>query len=143
MKAKDFLLQVQRLDTMIKNKIAEKEQWWTIATNTTASYNGERVQSSGSQQKMADAAITYVDYEREIDRRIDELIDVKRDIISVIEQLPTHEYDVLHKHYIQGMELVDVADAKQRTYSWVTTVHGRALKHVQDILRGREDAKDA
>lgn len=28
-----------------------------------------------------------------------------------------------------------------KTYSWATTVHGRALKHVQDILNEREGEK--
>jgi hypothetical protein len=35
--------------------------------------------------------------------------------------------------------LLDVAIACERTYSWVTTVHGRALKNVQEILDARTD----
>lgn len=134
MDAKNFLQQLKKLDCMITNKIAEKAHWKAIATGTTASIGGERVQSSGSQQKMADAVGRYVDIEREIDEQIDKLIDTKQDIISVIEQLNTTEYDLLHKVYVQYMSLFEVADKYGNTYSWATTVHGRALKNVQMIL---------
>ena len=35
-------------------------------------------------------------------------------------------------------EMYEVAAECQKTYSWVTTIHGRALKHVQEILKGRK-----
>jgi len=83
-----------------------------------------------------------MDIEAEIDNSIDKLIALKQEIISVIEQLPTTEYDVLHKMYVQGMTFYEVAEAKNRTYSWCTSVHGRALKSVQEILKGMEDGKE-
>lgn len=137
MKAKDYLKQVQKIDVIIKNKIIEKEQWMSMATSTTASSDGERVQSSGSQQKMADAVVRYVELEADIDRHINSLIDTKKDVIEVIEQLPAIEYDILHRVYIQYKDLNDVAAEYGKTYSWITTVHGRALQHVQDVLDER------
>lgn len=137
MNAKDYLQQVQKIDMIIKNKIIEKEQWMSMATSTTASSDGERVQSSGSQQKMADAVVRYVELEADIDRHINSLIDTKKDVIEVIEQLPAIEYDILHRVYIQYKDLNDVAAEYGKTYSWITTVHGRALQHVQDVLDER------
>lgn len=134
MKAKKFLGNVRKLDAMIKNKMIEKEQWKAIALNTTSKMNGDRVQSSGSKQKMAESIDKYVDMEREINEEIQNLIFAKRDVISVIEQLNATEYDILHKMYIQGRSLVDIAIDLDRTYSSITSIHGRALKHVQDIL---------
>ena len=141
MDAKQFLRQLKKLDKMIENKLAEKARWKAIATGTTAQMGGEKVQSSGSQQKMADAVCRYVDIEKEIDEQIDILIDTRQDVISVIEKLKTTEYDILHKMYVQYMSLYDVADIYNKSYSWATTVHGRALKNVQAILdqrRGKE-----
>ena len=137
-KAKDFLRQLKKLDKMIENKMIEKEQWKAIATGTTAQMGGERVQTSGSQQKMADAVGTYIDIEEDINRCIDKLIDAKQEVISVIEQLNATEYDILHKIYVQYITLDDVAEMYDKTYSWVTTVHGRALKRVNQILNERE-----
>lgn len=135
MKAKAYLQQVTKLDKLIENKLIEKEQWKSIAMGTSVSNDGERVQSSGNQQKMEDAVCRYIVIEEEIDRIIDELIATKQDVIRTIEQLPTVEYDLLHKVYIQGKTFEDIACDK--SYSWVTTTHGRALKMVQNILDER------
>ncbi len=135
MDAKSYLRQVESLDVRIQNKLIERQQWRDIALGITASVGGERVQSSGSQQKMADAIVKCVDMEAEINSLIDSLIATKKDVISTIEQLdsPT-EYDILHKRYIQFMPLQEIADRYKREYTTITTTHGRALKNVQNIL---------
>lgn len=143
MKAKEYLQQAEAMNTVINNKMAEKAQWKDIALGITSHSEGERVQASGSKQKMADAISKCVDIEAEIDRLIDRLIDLKREIISTIEQLNATEYDVLHKRYIQGMQFDEIGAAKNKSKSWATTVHGRALQNVQKILdaRGREEVQ--
>lgn len=135
-KEKRFLNQIKKLDKLIENKLAEKEQWKLIASGTTIQLR-ERVQSSGSQQKMADAVVKYIDIESEINACIDSLISKKKDVISVIEQLDATEYDILHKVYVQFFTLYDVADIYQKSYSWVTSIHGRALANVRKILDER------
>lgn len=137
MNAKEFLRQIRKLDKLIENKLIEIQRWKDIANNTTANLSGERVQSSGNPHKIADAIGRYIDLEREINQDIDNLVDTKKEVISVIEQLDVTEYDVLHKIYVQYLTLDDVADAYDMSYSWVTTIHGRALKHVQNILNRR------
>ena len=137
MKAKEYLQQVNKLDRIISNKLVEVEQWKAIATGTTANSEGERVKASGNQQKMESAICRYVAIQEDIDRYIDEMFDIKQDVIHTIEQLPTTEYDLLHHVYIQGNTLYDMADIYDKSYSCITSIHGRALKHVQDILDGR------
>ena len=138
MKAQDYLRQIEKLDTIIKNKLIEKEQWKSVALGVTARMDGERVQSSGSKSRMADALDRCVDVDREIDRLIDKLIEAKSDVTATIEQLNTVEYDVLHMIYIQGCDFHDVACKRDKSYSWATSVHGRALKNVQRIIDGRD-----
>lgn len=139
MKSKDYLKQIEKLDTLIQNKLAEKGRWKDIALGITTSTEGERVQSSGSQQKMADAINRCIDIEREIDSFVDGMVDLKKEIIQTIEQLNPTEYDVLHKRYIQNMTFDEIAEAKRKSKSWATTVHGRALQSVQRILDDREN----
>ena len=131
-----FLEQPERLDIIIKNKLIEKQQWRDIALGITASMEGERVQSSGSQQKMADAIGRCVDMEAEIDRLVDNLIDTKKEVVQAIERLdsPT-EYNVLHMRYIQYKSLQEIADHYGMDYSWATTTHGRALKSLEEIRK--------
>lgn len=138
MKAKEFLRQIEKLDLMISNKLIEREQWKSMATRTSSQIGGERVQQSGSNQKMSDAVCRYVDIDKQIDDCIDRFVDARNEVIRVIEQLEPVEYDILHKVYVQYITLYDVADMYGKSYSWVTTVHGRALKNVQYILDERD-----
>ena len=133
--AQIFLEQVEKLDSIIKNKLIEKQQWKDLALGITANMDGERVQSSGTKDKMANAVSKCVDIEAEIDSLIDKLIDAKKDVIQTIEQLysPT-EYKLLHLRYIQYVPLKDIADMWGAEYTNITTTHGRALRNVQDIL---------
>lgn len=141
MNAKNFLKQLKKLDYMITNKMIEKERWLSRATDISVKYGGDRVQTSGSQSRMADAVCRYVDMEKEIDADIDRLVDAKNEVIEVIEQLSAVEYDVLHKVYVQYMTFDEVADIYDRSYSMITTIHGRALKNVQRILEEKEDGE--
>ena len=138
MKAQQYLEQVDKFEALIQNKQIEKEQWKDIALSITGKYEGERVQSSGSKQKMSDAVNRIVLIENEIDSLIDQQIDTRLEIIKTIEQLKTTEYDLLHKIYIQHMTFKEVAAAKDKSVSWATTVHGRALQSLQKLLDKRE-----
>lgn len=138
MRAKDYLRQLQKLDKLIENKLAEKEQWKAMATSTTQQLSADRVQTSGNPQKMADAICKIIEIEAEINAFVDRLIDTKRDVISTVERLNPTEYDLLHKVYVQYFTFDDVAIKMNKSYSWVTTVHGRALKNVQRMLDERQ-----
>jgi len=133
--AQVFLEQPEKLDIQIRNKLIEKQQWHDIALGITASMEGERVQSSGGKSKMANAVEKCVDMEAEIDKLVDELIDIKKEVIQTIEQLDSPiEYNLLHMRYIQYISLQEIADHYNRDYGWATTTHGRALKSVQRTL---------
>lgn len=149
MDAKAFLKSVEKLDVLICNKMIEKEQWRDVALGIVSGgqsvmierngkkelHNMEKVQSSGSQSKMADAIDKCLDMEDEINALIDRLIDTKRQVIEVIEQVesPT-EYNILHLRHIQYKTLQEIADKYKKDYGWATTTYGRALKSVQHIL---------
>lgn len=136
-KAQEYLEQVDKLNALIENKAAEVAQWRDVALGITSNSEGERVQSSGSKQKMADSIDRIVDLQAEINALIDRLIDLKQEIIRTIELLNATEYDVLHKRYIQGMTFDEIGAAKHKSKSWATTVHGRALQNLNLFLEAR------
>jgi DNA-directed RNA polymerase specialized sigma24 family protein len=140
LESKEFLSQVKRLDLLIKNKLIEKQQWHDIALGITANMDGERVQSSGTKSKMADAIVKVVDIEAEINSLIDKLIDTKKEVIQTIEQLSSPvQYDVLHLHYIQYKTLQEIADKYGLSYDWAKQTHKRALKNVQRIRERKQN----
>lgn len=133
--AQAYLEQVERIDTIINNKLIERQQWRDKALHITANMDADKVHGTGTQSKMEDALIKCAGVEEEIDAYVDKLIEVKREVLQTIEQLysPT-EYNVLHMRYIQLMDLQQIADRYGKEYGWATTTHGRALKSLEKLL---------
>lgn len=155
MKAKEFLLQLKKLNRMIENKTNEKEVWESIAMSITAPLGGEKVQSSSNPNKMAEAIDKYIDIEQEMQKSIVQLWEKWGEIISVLEQLNEIEYEILHKMYVGVVrkekngdkkryyfDFNDVSEHFNKSYSWATTMHGRALLNVQKILDERGDINE-
>lgn len=148
--AREYLKQIRKINRLIENKLIEIEQWKVIAASTTAYSDGERVQSSGNQQKMENAICIYTDIENEKNKEIEELRKIKDEVSKTIEKLPETEYNLLHKMYIgvtkkdeRGKEyiyyltLYEFAEANEKTISWAKTKHRKALRSVQIILDER------
>lgn len=131
--------QVRKIDRIINNKLCELEHWKSIALGASTYSESERVQSSGSKEKMADAVCRYTEIESEINAKIGLLIDTKRDVINTIEKLNEAEYDVLHKIYIQNMDFQELAIQMGKSYSTIINLHGRALEHLQKILDEKKE----
>ena len=148
MKAKEYLQQVERLEQKIRFKKTEKERWESIAKYGNMHPEGEKVQTSRKQNNMQEAVIMCMNIQEEIDEYIVKFISLAKEVTGVIEQLPTVEYDLLHKLYIgivetdkqtgeiktKYMRLREVAESCDKSYTWATTIHSRAIKHVQEIL---------
>ena len=135
MDAKEFLRQPEKLDVLIKNKLIEQQQWRDIAMGITANMDGERVQSSGTKNKMGDAVERCVDMEAEISSLVDKLIEIKKEVVQTIERLYSPiEYDVLHKRFIQYKTLQEIADEYKKDYGWAKSTCKRAVRHVQVLL---------
>lgn len=142
---KEYLNRIDDIDTRIRNKHIEKAQHYAlmmdIATSITANMSGDRVQSSGSKQRMADTVDDKLTYIQKINLRIAELEKEKAEIISTIEDLPKDEYDIIHKCYVQRMPLKQASIERDESYSSTTNAHGLALKHLGVIIEKRNATK--
>lgn len=138
MDALRFLEQVEKSDTITRNLLIERKQWEELAYSITAQMGGERVQTSGTQSKMADAVARCLDMESIIDKKVEHLAAIKLEVTHTIEQLPTVYYDILHRKYVQYQDYYEIADAYGKDYSWATTTHGRAKQALQRLLNERE-----
>ena len=134
MKAQEFLKQYEKQVTIIASCWEEVEKWKSVAHSVTGCTEGERVQASGSKQKMADAVISYTDIQEDIKRRIAEAREIQNEIVRTIAQLKESEYYVLHSVYILGMQFKEIAASKEKSVSWATSLHGTALTNLQVIL---------
>ena len=109
MTGKEYLWQIKKINTQINNKNFELKE----------------LKASGLPAGQTLDAIARLDRE-------------KRAIINTIERLPEAEYDVLHKVYVQHLSLQEVAAARDISYSLAASIHGRALKRVENIINSTE-----
>ena len=138
MQAIEYLRQIKRLDNLIHSKMEEVERLRCMAAKVTASSDGERVKSSGSQQKMADTVDKILDLQEEIKEDIDRFVTMKRNVMQVIDCMENADYiNLLYCRYFQYMTWEAIACRMGYTYKWVCTLHGRALNQMDAILDGR------
>lgn len=133
--AQSFLESYKLYAVQIECKLEERQQWIDLALSITGTMSGDRVQTSGAKDKMAQAVERCMAVEEEILSQVNKLAAKQKEITAVLERLdnPTF-YKLLHERYIQFLELKVIADKHNSSYDWATTTHGRALKSLQDIL---------
>ena len=130
MTAEQYLDRIKKIDAMIKNKQREHWRWEEVADGMGGASDGERVQASRNLHRSADAIGNYIDLEREIDALKQE----RHTIIQTIEQLPSTEYDLVHKIYVQDYTMKELAYHFGKSYDWVKAKKRRALMMVQSML---------
>lgn len=127
MRPKDYLSQVRHLDKEIDSRLKLKEDLRARALSIGSLDTKERVQSSGG-LNFSDWVDKITDIEREIDQKIDELINLKKRINSQIDKVenPVHRL-VLVNHYLRDMSLMEIAADYNYNYGYIKNIHGHAL----------------
>lgn len=134
MKAKEYLQQLQRLDTMINQKIKELGDLRLMLQSVGGiDYSKERVQSSPSgDAPFVKPVLRMIELEQEINAEIDRFVDEKHEIINQIQALQNQKHiDILYKHYVEFKRLEIVAVEMNFTYQYIVELHGTALKEFQ------------
>ena len=138
MKAINYLKQIKIMDAKINADIEELTSLETLATRTTSVLGGDRVQSSGSQQKMADSVAKIVDLREQINAEIDRFIDYKQEAREVISECDAECITLISKRYFQFKTWESIAVDMNFTYQWVSGgLHQKALAQVQKVLDER------
>ena len=138
MKAINYLKQIKIMDAKINADIEELTSLETLATRTTSVLGGDRVQSSGSQQKMADSVAKIVDLREKINSEIDRFIDYKQEARELISDCDAECITLISKRYFQFKTWESIAVDMNFTYQWVSGgLHQKALAQVQKALDER------
>lgn len=136
MDIKKILSQYQEALVDIRNLEAEAEELETMATSITVSTDGERVQSSGRSDSMAELATEIADIEIDIMNRRTDAIKKLRGVGKLIAAVENKNYrQLLHRRYIEGNTWERIAVEMDISYQWVCKLHGKALLEIEKILR--------
>lgn len=95
MKAKEYLSQAYRIDQRINSKLEQIASLNDLAMKATATITGMPRNPSSTISSMADAIDKIVDLQVEINRDIDHLVDLKRDMVRAIKAVDNTEYQTL------------------------------------------------
>ena len=140
MKAINYLKQIKSMDAKINADLEELASLKALATRTTSVLGGERVQSSGSQQKMADCVVKIVEMENRINEEIDKFIDYKENARKLLSECDPECITLISKRYFQFKTWEEIAVDMNFTYQWVSGgLHQKALSQVQRALDEREE----
>lgn len=137
MKAKEYLQQLQRLDTVINQKINELGDLCLKSQSTGGlDYSKERVQSSPSgDAPFVKPICRIIDLEAEINAEIDRFVDEKHKIINQIQGLKNSDYiSLLFKRYVEFKSLERICVEMNFSYDYIKHLHGYALKDFEDKI---------
>ena len=141
---KSRLTQIRRLDCKINMRIAQAEELISITTGTRSPILGDKVQTSLSGDRMADAVVRYADMQRDIDDMIDGYVRLKSQIISEIEEVEDSRYMyILYDRYVRFLSFDAIADSMGYTVHHVLTLHGAALQAYAAVIGEHEAAETA
>ena len=132
--AKQYLDQLRVIDTKINQKTEELADLMTAATSTGAiDYSKDRVQTS-PQNAQENRICKYVDLDAEINREIDEFVDIKHRVTKEIQELNVDYYiKILFKVYVQCKTVKDAANEIGLSYQYVRDLHKKALKAFEEL----------
>ena len=81
---------------------------------------------------MEEYACKLADLEMEIDRRIDQYVDLTREIEAAIDAVEDPRYrELLRFRYVNGWSWLKIANEMHMSEDWVKHMHGWALQHVR------------
>lgn len=131
MTAKEYLQQALRLDERINSKISQLESLRELATKCTSAITGMPRNPSPSQSPMADAVCKIIDLQDEINRDIDHLVDLKRELVGVIRNVEDVECRLLLElRYLCFKSWEDIAVQMGYTTRNIHYLHKQALRLV-------------
>lgn len=131
MNAKEYLSQAMYIDQRIDSKLEQIMKLRESATKATATLSAMPRPDSPNVQSMEETIVKIVDLEREINRDIDALVDLKAEARKVISKLDNPEQQlILEMRYLCYKSWAEIAEDLSFSESNVYKIHGEALKRI-------------
>ena len=131
MTAKEYLSQAYRLDKRIDSKTEQLKSLNLLATKCTSTLSDMPKSQSISNSRLEDTVVKIVDLQEEINRDIDSLVDLKRDIVRTIKSVQNPEYQmILELRYLCFKTWEEIAVQMNCSIDNVFKIRKNALKSV-------------
>lgn len=135
MNAKDYLSQAKYLDLRINSKIQQVAALNDLATKATSTLTGMPHNPNQATSSMENAITKIIDLQTEINKDIDELVELKQQISNTIKGVQNTEYQtILEKRYLCFQSWEEIAAGMNYEIRWLYRLHGKALDEVRTLL---------
>ena len=135
MDAKEFLSRAFFLEQRIQSKQEQIAALRSLASRVTISYGNEPVSHTRDVTSMQDTVAKILEAESELNRQIDELVDVKLEIGRVIDRVDNIQFRlILEKRYLLFRPWDDIGEEMGYSVRWMQIKRREALNAVQEIL---------
>lgn len=132
MTAKEYLRQAYLLDQRIDSRIEQLHSLKELALKCTSVVTGMPHSPNKGESRLEDTVTKIVDLQTEINRDIDRLVDLKRDIVQVIGEVDNPVYQaLLEKRYLSFMSWEQLAGEMSISVVYAFKLHKRALAQVK------------
>lgn len=137
---KEYLKQIRILDCKIDYMMEELKSYRILATKITRPMGNELVQASVEQDKLGTVVAKIADKEKEIDEKIDKMVDLKTEISDMIYGLDdVDQRRVLILRYISFKKYADIALHMCVDIRTIFRLEEKALDNLIEIFKIRKN----
>jgi len=131
MTVKEYLGQAYRLDQRINSKLEQVMSLRTLATKATSTLSDTPPSGTRNVHRMEDIIVKIIEMENEINRDIDNLVDLKREMVSVIKAVTDPEYQtILELRYLCFKSWEQIAVDMNYSIQHIYRLRDRALNEI-------------
>jgi len=139
MNAKEYLGRIKALDQEINRKLDRATALKALALKVTPTLKDTGAMSGGNQDKISSAMDKYIDLTAEINRDIDELVDMQKEAYALLGRIRNQKYyKVLELHYLKFQTFEQIGVAMGYSKRWAEKLHGRALEVFDRVLKAQK-----
>ena len=139
MTAKEYLSQARTLDMRIKSKLQQIESLNELATSCTVVYSDMPRNPNHGGSKVERAVLKIIEVEESLKRDINELVDLKKQIMETVQAVSDVELQtLLEKRYLCFLSWENIAVEMHYSIQHIYRMHDKALSCVSAIMIGNE-----
>ena len=139
MRAKKYLGRFAWYEDKIQRKLAEVYRNRVLAENVSVAFGQDRVQTSGSGDRIATFVAAIVDSEQDVADLLQEFRDFSRVALSQLEGLcllgdsGMAQYKVLHARFVERQIFEDIAESLNYSERQVYNIYKEGLKLFEEL----------
>lgn len=131
MTAKAYLAQAYRVDQRINSKLEQLSSLRELSTKATATFSDVPPSGTRNVHRMEDVICKIILLEEEINAEIDRLVDLKRDICTIIGEVRNTECQtLLELRYLCFKTWEQIAVLMNYSTKYLFELHARALRSI-------------